>query len=254
MARKIDVSFIIVFYSKRKRLSNLLTSISNLKTRYAFEIIVVNNSPKKISLLKKVRLIDNKENVGYARGNNLGAKKALGRYLYILNPDTKLFRNSLDFLVSFLEKNRRYGVCAPALFDGKGNYLEQINSKTITPLRYILFNTFLGKVFKPLDEKKRFGEVEVVAGSAFLIRRGLFRKLGGFDEQFFLYFEENDLCKRVLAMGYKIFIEEKAKVVHFWIKKENKRHKNIFKKSRDYYFEKHYGKLASKVVGFFSDI
>lgn len=267
---RVKVSIVIVHYRNKNRLFGCLNSIKLQRPKNTCEVIVVDNDERKTigpSLRRSfpwVQYVKSKGNVGYAAGNNLGAKYAKGKYLLILNPDTELLSKSIDKLVQFLEENKRTAIAAPNLVDKKGNVFPRLGSKKLTPLRGMVVLSFLNRLFpnnpvskdywmEDLNEEK-LREVDVVPGSAFLIRRNVFNKLGGFDEIFFLFFEESDLCKKIKDAGYKVVIIPEAEVVHFWgaSTPKTQRIKDIFSKSRFYYFKKHYGLISALTVEAFA--
>lgn len=260
MNNKIDVSVIIVNYKSKKEIFDCLTSIFKSDAKISLEIIIVDNDEKiviKKNLQKKfpsIKYIKSLRNVGFGAANNLGARYARGRYLFFLNPDTKIFKNTINSLYEFIDKNKKTAIVAPLLLDkSKRPYLLQ-GAKELTPFRAICALSFIEKFF-PKNRiykdyylygwnKKDNKEVDVVPGAAFIIRNELFKKIGGFDENFFLFFEELDLCKKVNELGYKIFIIPKAKAIHLWgasTGRSKKDMKKIFSESRFYYFKKHFG-------------
>lgn len=260
MEKKPLVSIIIVHYHVEKRLFACLHSLYAQKTVYPFEIIVVDNDEKPhiekklIEAFPNVRYIKNEKNTGYSGGNNLGAKHAKGAFLFFLNPDTLFESSVLDQLASFLEVQNEVGVVAPLLLDENKKPYPLQGAQELTPIRAIFSLSSLQKLF-PKNRianaywnkdwnKKNSREVDIVPGSAFLIRKNLFEKLHGFDESYFLYFEEHDLCNRVKVSGFKCVMVPSAKVIHFWgesTQKSDKNIKKIFQKSRFYYFRKFYG-------------
>ena len=199
------------------------------------------------------------ENKGFGQGNNTGAKYAKGKYLFFLNPDTIVFKNSIDGLVSFLEKNKKAGVVAPFLLHEDKKPFVQQGVKTLTPLRALFSISLVNKLFPNNPIAKKYfiqwdkittKEVDVVPGTAFMISRKLYESLNGFDEHFFLYFEEFDLCKRIKEKGFKLYIEPKAKIIHLWERSTKKRNdiNRIFNESRFYYFRKHYGLIPAVIT------
>lgn len=251
------VSIIIVNYLVKESLFDCIKSIISSKPVTPYEIIVVDNDENKtiknelVKNFPKVVYIPN-ENRGFGEGNNVGALRAKGEYLFFLNPDTKVLNQVIDNLVKFLNKNREVGIAAP-LLNGHDNKPYQQGSLELTPVRGIISLSFLNKLFpnNPVSKKYFLGdwnkktvkEVDVIPGTAFMIRKKIFNNIGGFDEKFFLYFEEFDLCKRVKRLGYKIFINPGAKVIHYWGESTKKRKDidKIFMESRFYYFKKHFG-------------
>jgi len=266
---KPKVSIVIVHYAKKKVLFDSIKSIYASCSKVTFEIVVVDNDEVK-SINKdlkknfpKVKYVLAPENLGYGKGNNLGVENAEGKYVFILNPDTVVQKNSIETLVNFLEKNKKVGIVAPTLLDEKSRAYPLQGTKRLTPVRAIFALSFLNKLFPGnpiskeywmlgIDRTKAF-EADVVPGSAFMIKKSLFEKLGGFDKNFFLYFEETDLCKRVSEAGYKLFILPDAKIIHYWAVStpSSDKIKKIFEKSRFYYFKKNFGIFNALLVEFF---
>lgn len=263
---KIKLSIIIVYYHGIKSLKRLISSIFKNKINFNFEVIIVNNSKNKDvkeSLTrsnKDIIYVKSSNNIGYGGGNNLGVKYSQGEYILILNPDTKLINNSVNELVNFLDRKNDCAIVSPNLIHSNGKLFKKMGSRRLTPLEGIFAISFINKLFpenkisnryylKDLNFKK-LRKVSAVPGSAFLIRKNVFNKIGGFDENIFMYFEENDIGERVINLGYKIFINPKSEIIHYWYskKKKSKKLQVIFKKSRFYYFKKHFGIISALTV------
>jgi GT2 family glycosyltransferase len=264
------ISIIIVHYKNNEDLIECLNSLYTHKKGRPFEVIVVDNSSdknlkRKLRKYNSVSYINSGENIGYGSGINLGSKFAKGEYLFILNPDTVFKTNILDKLISKVERYKKIGMIAPLLISPKGEILEQ-GAKELTPKRAIYKLSFIDKIWKnnPISKtywvrnwnNKKLVAVDNVPGSAFIIRKDLFQKIGGFDENFFLYFEEFDLCRRVKKAGYKIYIDSSSRLIHKWgtTTKLLKNRDEIFRKSRFYYFKKHFGFLKALSVEAFLSI
>jgi GT2 family glycosyltransferase/4-amino-4-deoxy-L-arabinose transferase-like glycosyltransferase len=258
------VSIIIVNYQVKKELLSCIASIYSSKPKTVFEIVVVDNDETKTiekELTEKfpqVRYIKN-DNKGFGQANNVGASYAKGEFFFFLNPDTTVAQTTIDSLVSYLVTHKKTGIVAPMLYTTNGSIIPLQGARELTPLRAIfsfsLINKFfpknsIAKYYWYLDEwdKKSIKEVKSIPGTAFVIRRTLYEKIQGFDENFFLYFEEHDLCKRVTGLKSGIVMHPKAKVFHTLgssTKKSKKDISHIFKKSRFYYFKKHFGLLTA---------
>ncbi len=255
------ISIIIVHYHVKKELFDCIQSIIDSHPRTRYEIIVVDNDEIKTlkkDLLKKfskVTYIPN-ENKGFGQGNNIGSEQAKGNYLFFLNPDTIVFKNTIDVLYQFLKKNKSAGVVAPFLIHENKKPFEQQGVKELTPLRAIFSISIINKIFPNNPVAKKYfiqwnkietKEVDVVPGTAFLISSELYASVKGFDENFFLYFEEFDLCKRIKDKGLRLFIKPNAKIIHLWERSTKTRNdiSKIFKESRFYYFKKHFGMLQA---------
>lgn len=270
--KKPKVSIIIVHYKNKKALFDCLSSIKKTKTKISYEVIIIDNDEKKtirVKLKKKfprVNYVESPENIGYGAGNNLGAKYAKGKYLFYLNPDTEVQEKTIDSLVLFLEKSKKTAIAAPNLIDKSGKIFEQLGSRTLTPIRGMVVLSFLNRLFsnnpvsnryflRDVNKDKEY-ETDAVPGSAFMIIKEVFDEVGQFDENFFLYFEESDLCKRVGEAGYKMFFIPQASVVHHVGKStpKTKKVKKIFNQSRFYYFRKHYGIIWATIVEIFAKL
>ncbi len=267
--KQIAVSIIIVHYKVKEDLFACLRSIEKSNTKISYEIIIVDNDEEKkiekdlVKTFPNIIYIKAESNKGFGVGNNLGAANAKGKYFFFLNPDTRIKSNCIDILVSFTQSNKKIGIVAPLLLDPKGIAYPIQGARVLTPLRAIFSLSFLYKLF-PRNiiaseyflsawDKKTIKEIDVVPGTAFLIRKNVFEKIGKFDERFFLFFEEHDICLRVQKLGYKIFTNPHAKIIHLWGRstKKGENIKQIFRKSRYLYFRKHFGSVWAHVVAQF---
>lgn len=260
------VSIIIVNYKVEKELVACVSSIFKSKPKVEFEIIIVDNdkeSKLKAVLKEKfpqVKYVKSPRNVGFGAGNNLGSKLAKGDYFFFLNPDTTLTKNSIDILYNFVRNNPKAGMAAPLLFDISGNAYSPQGSNAFNLINAIATFSFINKVipnnsvsnkfFHRSWNKKDVEEFDVVPGTAFMISKNVFKKVGAFDENLFLYFEEYDLAKRIKALRYKNYIVPKAKVMHIWQASTRKKDniEEIFSKSRYYFFKKNYGKYFALII------
>lgn len=267
--KKTKLSIIIVYYSGKRDLFDCLKSISRNSPDISYEVIVVNNSADesikdRVNRYKNCKYIKSPGNIGYGAGNNYGVKNSSGEYVLILNPDTKVKKGSIDVLFDTLTSDKKIGIAAPNLFHSDGKMFDQLGSRKLTPMRGIVALSFLNKLFpkNPISQKywlhdldmNKKREVDVVPGACFILKKSEFFKTGMFDEQFFLYFEESDFCKRYKEkIGKKIVITPHSKVIHHWeAVKSDLKHQKIFEKSRKYYFQKHYGIFWSLVVEIFA--
>ena len=261
-----DVSIIIVHYQAKPELFACLSSIisSNIKTGY--EVIVVDNDETKTigkQLTENfpwVRYAKASGNIGFGAGNNLGSRIAIGKYFFFLNPDTILEKGSVDLLIESIEAGKNIGIIAPQLIDTKSNILPYQCSAKLTPLSGLISHSVINRIYpnNPISKKywlrdwdrKSARYVEVVQGAAFMVKRKLFDEIGGFDEQFFMYFEESDFCLRTKQHGWSIVFEPRAKVIHLSEKstKDKPRALQIFRNSRTYYFNKHFGQTTGVIV------
>jgi GT2 family glycosyltransferase len=246
-------------------MSKIKVSIIVVKYKAEEAFLAFKKSLKAITIPYELIEIDNNvNNVGYGAGNNLGAKRAHGEYLFIVNPDTRVLPGCLEALVNFLDNNPQAGIVAPLLLNTQNQVYPLQGTSKLTPMAAIFSLSFIHKYWpnNPIAQKywlktwdkQTTKAVDVVPGTAFLIRKALYNQIGGFDENFFLYFEESDLCKRVSEQDWEIYITPNAQLIHEWASstpKNNKRIQTIFNESRFYYFKKHYGFVWAKIVNWF---
>ena len=257
-------SIIYVYFNTPKDIQESIDSIDKAVGKNSYEIIIVdNNSPKKLpkSLLhdKRITVIKSKINGGYGYGCNLGAKLAKGEYILFLNPDTVLFKKSLVSMHRTFIDIKKVGIVGPLMVDEKDQNLPTINS-FITFSRAIFAYSFFNKLFpnNPLSRKfwmkdvnrNKISKVDVISGACMLIKRELFEKISGFDERFFMYFEEQDLCARIVKEGYKVIFNPNAVIKHKIgaSLSDKKLISRYFEKSRFTYCRKHLGILAALFI------
>lgn len=196
----------------------------------AWRVIIVDNASEDRSAdaiaeyAEKVTIIHNEHNVGFAAACNQGAKKSVADYLLFLNPDTRLIDLSLDAALAFLEdkENQWVGVLGPKLVDDDG-HTQRSCARLPTVGRLvaqgagvdrILTDHFLSCAMSDWDHMDT-REVDQVMGACLIVRRTIFESLGGFDERFFVYYDDVDLCARVKKLGYKIVHFAESRVYHF---------------------------------------
>jgi len=224
-----DISIVIVSYNSAFFLRNCLSSLREASPGLNKEVIVVDNASSDDSQeiiqreFPEVILIANKENVGFARANNIGWKYSHGRYVLFLNPDTVLKAAALQRMFSFMESHPEAGALGPRLVYPDGSL--QFSCRRFYNVRTIIFRrTFLGKIFPDSRTLKSHlmadwahdsvQVVDWVLAAAFFVRREILEKIGGFDEKYKLYFEDVDLCCRIKNYGYKIYYYPEAEIVH----------------------------------------
>lgn len=253
------ISIIIVHYHVKKELFNCIASILASEAKTPYEIIVIDNDEHEViktdlkKIFPQVIYHKTKTNLGYGAGNNIGSNIARGKYLFFLNPDTKFLTNVIDVLISCLKKDKQIGIAAPLLLDTNGNFFKKQGVRKLTIKRAVFAFSFLSKIFPQNKivkdywledwDKKTAKEVDVVPGTAFIIRKDVFEKTGRFDEKYFLFFEEHDLCMRIKKTGLKMIMLPGAKIQHLWGRStpKTKEINKIFMRSRFRYFKKFYG-------------
>lgn len=223
------IDIVIVNWNSGDYLSRCLKSILKHGKNLVDSIIVVDNASTDGSLAtieridQPVHIIRNSENCGFAAACNQGAALGRAKYLLFLNPDTELYKDTLSVAITAMERaeNKAFGICGVQIINEKGE-IERSCSRFPTPARYMAdiigltrigpFRRFGVRIREWDHEKTR--EVDQVMGAFFLIRRRLFELLGGFDEQFFVYYEEVDLSYRAARAGAKTLFLAETHVFH----------------------------------------
>lgn len=245
------VSIIIVSYNTKKLLELCLSSIYSSLT-IPFEIIVVDNASLDDSVsavkkkFKKVILIENKLNLGFAKGCNIGAKLAKGDYLLFLNSDTEIRENSVENMVKTLE-NKEIAIVGGQLFNkNKSNqysYGPFFSLWTLLP--YLLFGE---KVLGGNDSRNK-KKVDWVSGGFMMIKTTIFRRLEGFDENFFMYIEDMELCFRASKLGYDTYFIPSAAAQHVGQGSSSRTFAVVYiYKGVDYFFRKHKSSIEYNMV------
>ena len=283
-------SFIIVNYNGLELLKDLIGSLNTLtisESEHAFfckekeedvfwEAIFFDNGSTdgsveflrhKCRVFKNFKVIESKENTGFGHASNEAAKKADSDFLIFLNPDTKLKTRDLGILVKFIKS-----------IDDNDNMLGVLGAKTLnedgslqyscrafpTIARQFYESFFLAKIFKKSRvfgsyfmtwwDHKNSVAVDWITGSFMLIRKDLFFELKGFDEEYFMYSEDTDLCLRLSKKGYINYYLPDFKIMHLdsaiALRNRIKREKEVWK-SRRLYFKKNYSEFHARTVSYF---
>lgn len=209
------ISIIIVTFNSEKTIKVCLDSI--IKSSSDYEIIIVDNNSQDDTCKivkrfgKNVNLIEAGANLGFAKANNIGVRTAVGEYLIFLNPDTRILgTDSLNKLKESLKENPEYGIIGPKLIYPDGSLQARVRNLPTAGRafqEYILQKKGAYDFYQP--NCKTLCEVESVTGACIIIKKELFLKVGGFNEKYFLYFEDLELCKEVRYLGYKVgFLSE----------------------------------------------
>lgn len=213
------VSLVILSYNKRDLTAACLKSIFKYLPEKDMEVIVVDNasSDDSVSFIKKhfpkVRLVENSKNSGFAGGCNLGAKQAKGEYILFLNNDAEITDNVFTPLIKVFNEQKNVGIVGGLLSNHDGTLQRSYGAfYTVLNVIYLLFAGESG-------ELKRYKSDKVIAtdwvsGGFMLVRRDIFESVGGFNEAYFMYIEDMDLCYRVSKRGYKVYNTPFARVKH----------------------------------------
>ncbi len=190
------------------------------------EIIVIDNNStdESYAVLKdrfsEVIFIKNRENVGFAKANNQGVSIAKGEYLCILNPDTVVKADTFISVITKAETLPNAGLIGPRLIDGTGNFLPESKRNIPSPLTSFrrLFGVKLGKVknyYADHIPETRIGDVDILVGAFFVVKKEIYQSVGGFDEDYFMYGEDIDLSYKIKKYGLQNYYLGDIVAVHY---------------------------------------
>jgi GT2 family glycosyltransferase len=218
-----DLTIIIPSFNTKKLLQECLNSIySSLKEAYLnFEVIVVDNastdeSGKMVSkYFPKVKLIRNKENLGYARANNLAVEKAKGKYILFLNSDIKVLGNAIEKLYNFLSKNIEAEIAGGKLLNSDKSPQPSCGPFYSLPVSFAVLFLRGDKWGLTRYSPSKVKKVDWVSGACLLMRKEVFKKIGRFDESIFMYMDEVEFLYRAGQLGYSTYFYPGAEFIHY---------------------------------------
>jgi GT2 family glycosyltransferase len=229
------LSICIVNFNAKGYLRKCLESIYANSSKENFEIIVIDNASSDGSHemieqnFKKVRLIKNSENLGFAKANNQALKASNGEYLFVLNNDTIVSNNALDILIKFMDEHPEAGTCGPLILNSDDTMQRQCKRGFPTFWNSFAYYSGLWKLFLENQWwRKNFGgyfllnkpdeqicEVDCLSGAAMMVKRELLEKVGLMCEDYIMYWDDIDWCYRIKKVGWKIYYVPLAKIIHF---------------------------------------
>lgn len=243
--KNIDVSIILVNYKTKDLTIDCINSIYDKTSALNFEIFVVDNASNDGSIeaieqeFPNINIIKNPVNAGFSAANNLGIRRAAGKYVLCLNTDTLLINNAVKIMFDFMEQpeNSNVGVCGGSTFDEDN---KPCGSGAKFPLPRLALIQRTSRWLKKVD-------VEWILGADIFFRKSVLDEIGAFDERFFMCFEEIDLCKRIKDAGYDVKVATDAKIIHFGGGSSPNRLQSAQqgKISQLIYIKKHYGVFAA---------
>jgi GT2 family glycosyltransferase len=260
-----QLSVIILNYNVRYFLEQCVLSVENAIKNMDAEIIVIDNnsSDDSCTMMKQrfpnVKLIENKENLGFPKGNNIGVAHAKGEYICILNPDTVVAEDTFTKVLAFAKKQSDLGIVGVKLIDGTGDFLPE--SKRGIPTPWVAFTKITG-VYKIFPKSRIFGKyyaqhlsenetgkVDILVGAFMVMKRDLYNEIGGFDENCFMYSDDIDLSYSVLKKGKSNYYFHEASVIHYKGESTVKdgTYMKRFQEAMNFFYKKHF-----KVSFFFS--
>ena len=225
----VDLSFIVVSWNAKQYLMECLKSIEKEASGFRHEIIVVDNgsSDGSVEILQEnfpgVRLICNGMNLGFAKANNIGIQKSQGKYICLINSDITLLDGCLHTMVHFMDMHPPIGILGPRILNS--DFTKQDSCKYFPTLvneffRAIAMDTiFTGTrfnaVLKSHSSPDVTTKVDVLSGCFWMVRKEAFIQVGLFDERFFIYAEDKDLCKRFKEYGWEVVYNPAAQAIHY---------------------------------------
>jgi len=255
-----QLSVIILNYNVRYFLEQCVLSVQEAISELDAEIIVIdNNSTDDSCLMMKerfpeVKLIQNKENYGFPKGNNIAVDQAKGKYICILNPDTVVAEDTFTKILAFAERQTNLGIIGCKLIDGTGSFLPE--SKRGIPTPWVAFTKIFG-LYKVFPKSKLFnqyyaqhleenetGKVDILVGAFMLMQRDLYLDLKGFDEDCFMYADDIDLSYRALQQQKTNYYFHETTVLHYKGESTVKDEKYMmrFQEAMTFFYQKHFKK------------
>ena len=250
MAAPIDLSIVIVNWNTAGLLCDCLRALYAAPSRRTFETIIVDNASSDESVTRvrrefpQAQIIQNTQNLGFARGNNQGLRASQGHYVLLLNSDTQASSSALEALLDFMDHHPEAGACGPRLLKPEGGIQPFAFGEDPTP-GYLLRRAFNRLLFqRPLHDwnTDRVQVVGFIAGTCLLVRRTAIQQAGLLDEGFFMYFEDNDWCRRFREHGWKIYYCPQAAILHVGGQSiaRNPQAREAYYHSLRYFYARHY--------------
>jgi GT2 family glycosyltransferase/lipopolysaccharide/colanic/teichoic acid biosynthesis glycosyltransferase len=226
-----DLSIVIVNYNVKHFLEQCLMAIERARRDLKIEIFIVDNASVDGSpaMIKKkfpqVKLIENHRNLGFSKANNQALRLCQGRYILLLNPDTLIQEDTLVELIRFLESRPKAGAVGCMLINPDGSF--QAGSRRSLPTPWVAFTRIVGlsRIFPHSPIFGRYNltyikpdretEIDVLSGSLMMLRREAIAGVNYFDEDYFMYGEDIDLCYRIKQAGWQIFYTPRTKAIHY---------------------------------------
>jgi len=255
----VELSIIIVNYNVKEFLQNLVHSLQKAVSIINHEIIVVDNASDDGSVefirekFPQITLIVNQTNLGFSKANNAALKIAKGKFILLINPDTIVSEDTITKMIEFLNEHPDAGLAGCKILNPDGSL--QLACRRSFPGPWTSFCKVTGlstlfpksKLFAKynltyLDENSTY-EVDAISGSFMMMKREAYEKVGGFDEQFFMYGEDLDLCYRIQKNGYKVYYYPGTQIIHYKgesTKRSSLDETNIFYDAMHLFVKKHF--------------
>jgi GT2 family glycosyltransferase len=227
-----DLSIIIVSYNTADLTLACIESITKTIKKHSYEIIVVDNDSKDNSVAQirglhedRIIVIENIENYGFSKANNIGVKKSSGRYVLFLNSDTVVHGGTIDGMIEFMDGHERAGAATCRLEMPNGKLDDASHRGFPTPLRSLFHFSGIAGLFPNSiffngyhlgwQQPDREHEIESLAGAFMITRRTAGDEVGWWDEEYFWYGEDIDFCYRLKLKGWQIFYVPQYSILHY---------------------------------------
>ena len=259
-----DLSIVIVNYNTSQILKSCKEALEAACRDLDYEIFIVDNASPEgfpVDLGKsdgRLLVIMNERNVGFARANNQVLRSCKGDFILLLNPDVEVSSEAVSEMLSFLRRESQAGAVGCKTYWDRTEKFQFSTLKIPDILTALFENTLLGRLFPDNSYFRALWEVDYDAwkseepvlvkglpAAILIIKKEVVEQIGYFDEKFFLYYEDKDLCKRIQDAGYKIYYLPNVAAVHHYAQstrcEESDALRDNIKRSRAHYYIKHYG-------------
>jgi len=261
------LSIVIVNWKTKELTAAAIASVFAQTKALLFEVILIDNNSGDGSVealraqFPQITIIANEHNLGFGRANNQGMRQAKGQYVMLLNSDTVVLDHALEKMVAYLDEHPEVMMVGPKVLNADGTFQHACRRMLPTPASsfYHLFG--LVKIFRRsarVNAYKGYNRepnttepVEALSGAAMMFRRQVFEITGGFDERFFMYGEDLDLCKQVFDRGWKTMFLHTAEIIHYGGASSNKRRTQSIVNFYDamwLYYHKHWGSVHMWII------
>jgi GT2 family glycosyltransferase len=254
-----QLSVIILNYNVRYFLEQCVLSVQKALENIDGEIIVIDNNSSDDSckmmkeLFPNIKLIENKENLGFPKGNNIGVAQAKGEYVCILNPDTVVAEDTFEKILNskFQIPNSEIGIIGCKLIDGTGNFLPESKRGVPTPwvaftkiFRLYKVSNLFGKYYAQHLTENQSGKVDILVGAFMVMKRELYNEIGGFDENCFMYSDDIDLSYMALKLGKTNYYFDETTVIHYKGEStiRDEKYMKRFQEAMNFFYSKHFKK------------
>lgn len=218
-----DLSIIIVSYNEKELLRKCLKSVFASKTDFSYEVIVSDNGSADCTIemirqeFSNVKLLDNKKNLGFSKGNNVAIREAVGRLILLLNADTEVRPDTFDLSIKYIDSHPAVGAMGCKVLLPNGQLDKAARRKFPNPWNSFLRLFGLRKFsdYNITIDPDLETEVDAITGAYFLTRKSVVDQVGMLDEEFFMYGEDLDWCWRIKEAGHKVMYYPGAEVTHY---------------------------------------